>query len=327
MWIAIGLFAVILLLLFFEYRIRRPDEIVIFEKMGIIRKRKGRFYPRHFSLAVSGTIHSTSLKIEAEAKGKISVHVGLVATVAASVNHLHNLIKVGGWRKNTVAHASNEFENLLQISVREFTEKYEIEELSSDSLSSHLNKKVGNTIESLGLDVVSLNVNAIDPVDEKIAEAMQQLETARIIEETEKANQKARVAAMKAKLSADEQIASGEHDFELKKFKLKRIALDEESKIANLRVKEELERRKLQLEFDRKEIDLIRNNPELLILTPQAARLAEASQNLRNARTVVNLSGNEGVQGTQLINMFQLFLQNLVNSTSKDSGKKKKADQ
>jgi hypothetical protein len=327
MWFVLGFIAVIILILLFEYRIRRPDEIVIFEKVGIIRKRKGRFYPRHFSLAVSGTIHSTSLKIEAEAKGKIPIHVDMATAVAASANHLHNLIKVGGWHKNMVAHASKEFENILQISVREFTEKHEIEELSSDSLSSHLNKKMGNTIELLGLDVMSLNVHAIYPVDEKIADAIQQLETARIIEETEKANQKARVAATKAKLSADEQIAAGEHDLELKKYKLKKIALDEESKIANLRVKEELERRKLQLEFDRKEIDLIRNNPELLILTPQAARLAEASQNLRNARTVVNLSGNESIQGTQLLNMFQLFLQNLVNSTSKDAGKKKKTDQ
>ena len=326
MWVALFVFAIIILALAFEYRVRRPDEIVIYESSGIIRRRKGRIYPRHFSLAILGTIQSTNLKIEAEAKGKIVIHVDIVVSAAASIAHLDNLIRVGGWRKNAVMYAIKELENLLQIYVKEYTEKQEIEDLSSETLSAHLQKKAGSTIEAFGLDIISLNVHAIDPVDEKITEAMQQQETARIIEETEKANQKARVAATKAKLSADEQIAAIAHDLELKKFKIKRIQLDEESRIANLRVKEELERRKMQLEFDRKEIGLLKDNPELMILTPQVARLAEASQNLRNARTVVNLSGNDNLQGTQLVSMIQLFLQNLMASTSKETSKKKKSE-
>ena len=326
MWFAIGFVAVALLAVIFEYRIRKPDEIVIHESAGIIRQRKGRFYPRHFSQAVSAKIYTTDLKIEAEAKGKILLHVHLVVTVAASVNHLHNLIRTGGWRKDAVVHAAKEFENLLQVSVKEFTEKHEIDDLPAESLSTHLQKKIGAAVEALGLDVISLNVYAVDPVDSKIAEAIQQRETARIIEETEKANQKARVTATQAKLAADEQIAQREHDLELKKIKLKKTEEEEEAKIANLRIKEELERRKLQLDFDRKEVDLLKNNPELLILTPQVARLAEASQNLRNARTVVNLAGSDGIQGSQLLNMFQIFLENLVNTSTKSGEKKKKSN-
>ena len=68
MWIAIAIPAVIIFAFLFEYRIRKPDEIVVYESAGIMRKRKRRFYPRHFSLAISGTIHSTDLKVEAEAK-------------------------------------------------------------------------------------------------------------------------------------------------------------------------------------------------------------------------------------------------------------------
>jgi hypothetical protein len=326
MWIAIGILALLIVAVLIEYRIRRPDEIVIYESSGIVRRRKGRIYPRHFSLAISGTIHSTDLKVEAEAKGKILVHVHVVATVAASLNHLQNLIRSGGWRKDNVVGALKELDNLLKVVIKEFTEKYEIENLPAEALSAHLQKRIGNTVEELGLDIVSLNVYTVEPVDEKIAESIKQRETARIIEETEKANQKARVTATKAKLAADEQIAQSEHELELKKYKLKKIQEEEESKIANLRIKEELDRRKLQLEYDRKEVDLLKDNPELLILTPQVARLAEASQNLPNARTVVNLGGKKGIEGTQLMSLFHLFLQNLVDSTSKP-GSKKKSDE
>jgi len=327
MWIAIVILAVIIISFLFEFRIRKPDEIVVYEAAGIMRKRKRRLYPRHFSLAISGTIHTSDLKIEAEAKGKIVIHVHVVATVAASVHHLQNLVRAGGWQKDNVVRALKEFDNYLQVVVREFTEKQEIENLPAESISAHLQKKIGNTVEALGLDIISLNIYAIDPVDAKIAESIQQRETARIIEETEKANQKARITAAKAKLAADEQIAVSEHDLQLKKYKLRKVEEEEESKIAHLRIKEELERRKLQLEFDRKEVDLLKDNPELLILTPQVARLAEASQNLPNARTVVNLSGKKGMEGTQLINLFQMFLQNLVDSTNTSGGKRKKAEE
>jgi len=326
MWIAIGILAVLVIAFLIEYRIRKPDEIVIYESAGIVRIRKGRFYPRHFSLAISGTIHSTDLKVEAEAKGKILLHVHVVATVAASIHHLQNLVRAGGWHKDNVVKALKELENSLQVVVKEFTEKHEIENLPSEALSVHLQKKFGNTVEALGLDIISLNVYAIDLVDDKIAESIQQRETARIIEETEKINQKARVTATKTKLFADEQIAQGEHDLELKKYKLKKIEEEEEAKIANLRIKEEIDRRKLQLEFDRKEVDLLKDNPELLILTPQVARLAEASQNLPNARTVVNLGGKKGLEGAPLLNLFQLFLENLVDSTTKSGGRKKKTE-
>jgi len=327
MWIAIAILAGLFVAFLFEYRIRKPDEIVVYESAGIMRKRKRRLYPRHFSLAISGTIHSTDLKVEAEAKGKILLHVHIVATVAASINHLQYLVRAGGWHKDNVARALKELDNSLRVVIKEFTEKHEIENLTAEQLSSHLQKKIGNTVEELGLDIISLNVYAIDPVDEKIAESIQQRETARIVEETERANQKARVTATKAKLVADEQIAMGEHDLELKKYKLKKTREEEEAKLANFRIKEELDRRKLQLEFDRKEVDLLKDNPELLILSPQVAKLAEASQSLPNARTVVNLSGKKGMEGTQLISLFQMFLQNLVDSTTSSGGKRKKVDE
>jgi hypothetical protein len=54
------------------------------------------------------------------------------------------------------------------------------------------------------------------------------------------------------------------------------------------------------------------------------ARLAEASQSLRNARTVVSLSPNEVEQGSKLLNMFQLFLQNMFQGPTRGTEKKQK---
>jgi len=45
----------------------------------------------------------------------------------------------------------------------------------------------------------------------------------------------------------------------------------------------------------------------LLVLTPQAARLAEASQSLKNARTVITLSPQD-LAGSDLVNLFQNML-------------------
>ncbi len=44
----------------------------------------------------------------------------------------------------------------------------------------------------------------------------------------------------------------------------------------------------MRLAFEKEELEVLKSSPELLMLTPQAARLAEASQNLKNARTVIS---------------------------------------
>ena len=48
------------------------------------------------------------------------------------------------------------------------------------------------------------------------------------------------------------------------------------------------------------------------MLTPQAARLAEASQNLKNARTIVSFTPQELAQGSELLNIFQNLMQRAI---------------
>lgn len=311
MWVALGIALVIVFLLFFEFRFRPPDRIVLHESKGQVKQRRSRLYPRHFSLAIPATVHTIQPEIEAEAKGHIEVRIRLAVTVSASLDHLPELIRVAGWEQSAVAKATAELDTLIDSLVREFTDKYEIEELSSEQLTEHLQNHLKSLTQHLGLQLLSVYVQSLEPTDEKIAEAMRRQEADRIMEQTEILSQKARVSASKAKVDADEKIALSEHQLELKKLELKKVEEEKEAELARLRLEEEMQSRKMQLEVEREEVELIKNNPELLLLTPQAARLAEASQNLRSAKTVVSLSPNDFKDDSPIMALLQSFLRRL----------------
>lgn len=321
MWFGIIILVAVIIFLY-EYRLRKPDQLVLNETDGKIVLSKARFYPKDFSLVLPKTTQPMQLSVESTAKGNLDIKVKLAVTVSLATGNISQLIKVGGWSTNSVTKAAKEFEVVLQSHVKEFTEKYEIEELSSEKIYNYLIERVGVSKDQFGLDVISVSVQSFEVVDQKIAEAIRQQESARILEQTELLNQKARITAAKAKLKADEEIALLENELELKKFDLKRTELDKESELADKRMKEEIKRKKLNLEFEKEELEMLKNNPELLILSPQAARLAEASQTLKNARTVVNLSPSEIAQGSDLLNVFQNFLQKSVSGASKKEEKK-----
>jgi len=324
MWLYIVIAALIVIIAYlrYEYRLRKPDHIILYEKKGEVKQRRGRLYPRHFSLSLLGTLHSLSVKVESEAKGKLGLQVVVVLSVAPADGYLTQLIRVGGWNEDAVAKAAKELQVLVYSAVKGYTELYALEELSSVKLAAHLQEQLSKTSHDLGLDLVALNIQSIDPLDEEIAEAMHQQESSRILEQTENEKQKARIAATRVRIEADEKIALAEHNLDLKKYDLKKVAEEKEAAIATLRVQEELKRRELQLAADKKELELFRQNPELLLLNPQFTRLAEASQTLRNARTVISLSPQEINQGSHILGVLQSFLQNLISGTAKPVEKK-----
>jgi hypothetical protein len=100
-----------------------------------------------------------------------------------------------------------------------------------------------------------------------------------------------------------------EHDLELKKAELKKTLLKQESALTLQSLEDELKRNRMRLSFEKEELEVLKNSPELLMLTPQAARLAEASQNLKNARTVVSFTPQELAQGSELLGIFQRLMQ------------------
>jgi hypothetical protein len=310
----LGLVVVIGAVLAFEFRVRKPDRLVVSERKGRFVERKSWLYPRHFSLVLPRTTHAFQVRVEAIAKGNLDVRAVLTTSVAASPNHLDALVRMGGWRKDAVERAAKELDGQLQSFVKEYTEQFAVEALSSQKLLEYLEQKVPASKERLGIEVVSLVLLSFGPSEQRIVEALQQQEHARILEQTETLQQQARIAAAKTKLKADEEIAALEHALERKKYEMKKDHLEQESALADLRVDDELRRNRKQLLLEKEEFDMLKSNPELLMLTPQAARLAEASQGLRNARTIVSLGPQELAQGSELLGTFQQMLQKALES-------------
>jgi hypothetical protein len=248
--------------------------------------------------------------------------VKIAVTVAASMEHISTLMRVGGWSTNVVEKAAKELESMFIGSVKGYTEHQDIESLSSEQIAAHLRQGVKDIQTSLGLDVLSLSILSFEPVNSQISEALRQREHARIMEQTELLNQQARIATAKARAKADEEIARLEHDLELKNITLKTATFEKESHLALLRVEEDLKRTNMRLDMDKKELELLKGSPELLMFTPQAARLAEASQGLKNARTVVSIGSKDGLQGADLFAVFQKFLEQAVETYRQKSKEK-----
>jgi hypothetical protein len=304
----------------FEYRIRKPDVILLYESKGQIKLRKGLLYPRHFSLPLSRTTCPIQLNIEAAAVGNLEVRVKLVGSVAPSLGHIQSLIRVGGWDREATARAADEVQVMLTGLVKEYVEQCEIHALSSTNIVSNLNERATLIEEKFGVELISLAVDSLEPTDPEISEALRQQEQARLFEQTERLNHKARSTAAKAKFQADEEISQMEHALELKKTELKKTLLDKESALTQQSLKDELTRNRMRLAFEKEELELLKDSPELLMLTPQAARLAEASQNLKNARTIVSFTPRELAQGAELLGTFQRLLQQALEA-KRDSAK------
>ena len=305
---------VILILLVSEYRIKKPGQIILYESNGLVKYRKSNFYPKHFSLIIPNTTYTLSSVVEPEAKGKIALVVKFTVTVTPSMNNISRLIRLGGWGKDVLIDAAKELDVILQGKIKEFTENFDIEGLKTESITKYLNEKLTDANTQLGLEILSLTIQSVEPSDKKIADAIRQKEASRILEETEKNNQQVRIQTAQLKLKADEEILNYEHNLEMKKFHLKEMEQDKEAELSLKKLNEQVKRDKIKLDVEKEEMSVFKNNPELLLLTPQVARLAEASQNLKNAKTVVSLGDIEN--GSQLVDMLKNFLSSFVNQAS-----------
>jgi hypothetical protein len=322
----LGILAGVLILAFaifflYEYRIRQPDTLVLYEKNGDLSTRSGLLYPRHFSLPIKRTTTPFQLSIQATAAGNLGVNIRLACSMAPAPEFLPALVRVGGWNSEVVARAVDEARILLEGLVKEHAEGCEIKDLSSNGIVDFVTERGHLFEEKFGVELVSLAVQSLEAAETEIAEALRQQEQARLLEQTERLNHQARVAAARAKYQADEEIAEMDHNLELKKNELKKTVLEQEAILAQKRVEEELSRSRLRLAFEREELEILKNNPELLVLTPQAARLVEASQGLKNARTVISINPQDlAASGSELFALFQNLLQKALETKRLDDG-------
>lgn len=298
-----------LLVVIFEYRVRQPDVIVLYESDRQIGIRTGALYPRHFSLPLKRTTCPLQLTIEAAAMGNLVVRIKLIGSAAPSIEHIQSLIRVGGWDGEAVTRAVEQVRILLQGFIKEFTERSEIHMISSPAILQHLYDHSDLIEERFGVELIALAVLSLEPLDPKVAEALSQQEEARLLEQTEVLNHQARIVAAKARYSADEEIAEMEHNLEVKRSELKKIQFENDAELARKRIEDELARSRLRLAFEKEELEVLRKSPELLMLTPQAAQLAEASQSLKNARTVISFTPQELANGSALFTLFRNLLE------------------
>jgi hypothetical protein len=311
-WVVTGIVVVVLAAVWFiEYRFRRPDQIVLREKKGSVEENTNRWYPRHMSLALPGSVYAVQSQVDTEARGKLGIRVVLDLAVAPSRNHLQALVRAGGWSSDVVIHATRELERRTHALIREFAEQKDIDALQPEVLKKQLVKQVSDGSLLLGLELDNLHIQSIEPLDKRITEAMQRREADRILEETEKISQQARISAEKARIDAESEIADREHVLRLKKLDLSGKEQAKEAVLAEVRVREEQKRRLMQIDTETKEMDLLKKNPEMILLSPQLAQLAEASQQLRNARTVVNLQGQDGTAVGFLNDLIQDIIKRL----------------
>ena len=297
------------LMFLFEFKVRRPDQIILADVKGKIVQRKGRFYPRHFSLAVPATIHSMVWEFESEAHGKLPIKIKLTTTTAADEAHLTELVRTAGWETDLVQKASNELGLFVQALTSAYCQNLEIEDLNSKDLQDYLLENLSKEAEKLGLKLIGVSIQLIEPLDGEIAEAMQQQEAARIKEKTEKVNQKARLEASRYRFETDQKIHLLEHQLQLKQLELKKEQQEREAQLARYQVEQELERRRLQMALEQEELKVFEQHPELILLSPQIARLAEASQQLKNAKAVVSLAATDQQKGLNLLEIIEQTLQ------------------
>jgi hypothetical protein len=312
--VGIAVLLVIIIVVVFEYRIRQPDVLVLHEKKGQLLVRTGLVYPRHFSLVLKRTTHPIQLNISATATGNLGVNIKLAGSFVPSLDHLQTLIRVGGWNSDVLVHASDGACNMLEGLVKEYAERSEIHKMSSAGIVEFLNEQSDQIKQKFGVELIALVVQSLEATDTEVADALRQQEQARLLEQTEVLNHQARVAAAKAKFQADVEIVEMQHALELKKAELQKIMFDYESTLEQQRVEDDLKRSRLRLEFEKEELKILRDNPELLVLTPQAARLAEASQSLKNARTVISLAPQDIAGGSELLTLFQELLQRALDA-------------
>ncbi len=290
LWIVLFVALVLFILAIFSLKERRPDQLLLVEKKGYIRPYLKRWYWGRSVLALPATIRTISTEVKAQARGKIDVVARLSVSFFPDPKQVQNLIRVGGWQPDAVDKVASELAGTVQGLAGEIVEQMDITELTREKLGEALRNRLSELAPNLGVSITSVVVSAAEAADKKIADAIRQKEEARIQEETERANQQARIAREKLRLKADDTIARMKHDTEMARLRLKETEELTSAELEQKILEKEAEKKRLNLELEKEEVALLSQNPELLMLAPQLSRLVEASQQLKNARTVISLS-------------------------------------
>lgn len=277
-------------LLFFFFQRKQPDQLVLIEKKGQVVQWTRPFFPKRICLSLPNTVHSFTTEIKTLDIGKIEALIKLSVSFYADPENLTNLIRTGGWTPDALKNIEKELAGTVQGIVGSVVENLAVTELKREIIAQSISEKLSRNAANAGVRISSVTVISADPVDSMITEAIKKQEEARIQENAERTLQASRTLQAELKAEADQKIAQAEHDVAMKKLALQKIREAGAAELARAAVEQSNERRKLELEIEKKEVEIIAQNPALLLLAPQLTRLTEASQQLKNAETVINFS-------------------------------------
>jgi len=290
--IVIGVVIFLSVFLVWFFRIKQPDKLILIERQGEVAVWKRAIYPRLFCLALPNTLQTVTKEVKTQAKGKIDIEVKLVVSYLADPEHVHNLIRIGGWSPQALDKAGKELAGILQGVVGEIVEPIDVVELTREYIARQTKARLSSLEANVGIKITAVTVIHSEALDPKIAEAIKMREEARIKEESEKAVQAGRIAQARLKAGADKKIAEAEHEVVMKNYELREIQEAEAARLSQATVQQQAERRRIELAVENAEVEILTKNPSLLLLAPQLTRLAEASQQLKNAETVINFSAD-----------------------------------
>ncbi|MBN1349506.1 hypothetical protein JXJ21_08865 [candidate division KSB1 bacterium] len=295
---------------FFERK--QPAQLVLIERKGEVSVWKRAFYPKPLCLVLPATVRSVATEVKTQAKGKIDAAVKLVVTFYADPENIAHLIRIGGWSKEAPGKVEKELAGTLQGIVGEIVEPLEITEITRETIAKKVKARLDTISQNFGIQITAVTVTSAEALEPKIVEAIRQREEARILEETEKSVQTSRIARAEMKASADQKIAEAEHHTAMKNYSLRKIQEEEAAILAKAAVAQQTERRQMELEIEKHEVEILAQNPSLLLLAPQLTRLTEASQQLKNAETVITLSSD-------LLNKLPAPIQQILSAMKTDS--------
>lgn len=287
-----GIVIIAIVLLYVLYERKRPDQLILIEKNGKVTIWTRAFYPKYRCLSLPYTTRSLAAEVKTQARGKIDMIIKLNVTFYPDVEHIENLIHIGGWSTAALVRIEKELAGMIQGIVGEVIEPLDITEITREFIAKTIKTRLNSNAINIGVIITGVTVLSAEASDPEIAEAIKKTEVARIQEEAEKTVQASRITQAEMKARADQAILNAEHDTSMKKLALRKIEEAESAILAKAAMEQQVERRRIELKLEQAEVELLVKNPSLLLLSPQLTRLTEASQQLKNAETVVTLSND-----------------------------------
>lgn len=287
-----GILLAAMVVLYFLFDRKRPDQLILIEKRGKVTIWTRAFYPKYLCLSLPYTTRSVTTEVKTQARGKIDAIIKLTASFYPDADHIENLIHIGGWSSDALGRIERELAGTVQSTVGEIIEPLNIAEMTREYIAKTIKTRLNAIAPNIGVIITGITVLSAEASDSKIAEAIQKTEIAHIQEEAEKTVQASRMAQADLKARADQAILDSEHDTAMKKLALRKIEEAAAAVLAKAALEQQVERRSIELKIEKAEVELLANNPALLLLSPQLTRLTEASQQLKNAETVVTLSSD-----------------------------------